>query len=101
MNFEPQKSFTDLIDSLGKAAGGLKAIVNLPKTEREPMRQTLDETYRLSDTTLNMVIIRLGDLLLLAADEDFLREAARLDNYNEWIQAERAFRLCHGKGARP
>lgn len=88
------KLFTDLIDALGKVAGGLKVIVNRPKAEREAMRQTLDETYRLIDTTLNMVIIRLGDILLLAADGDFLREAARLDNDNEWMQAEREFRLC-------
>ena len=88
------KLFTDLIDALGKVAGGLKAIVNLTKAEREAMRRTLDETYRLIDTTLNMVIIRLGDILLHAADDDFLREATRLDNYNEWMQAEREFRLC-------
>jgi hypothetical protein len=88
------KLFTDLIDALGKVAGGLKAIVNLPKAEREAMHRTLDETYRLIDTTLNMVIIRLGNILLHAADDDFLREAARLDNYNEWMQAEREFRLC-------
>lgn len=29
------KLFSDLIDALGKVAGGLKAIVNLPKAERE------------------------------------------------------------------
>lgn len=86
--------FTDLIDALGKVAGGLRAIVNLPKAEREAMRQTLDETYRLIDTTLNIVIIRLGDVLQRAADDDFVREAGRLDNYNEWMQAEREFRLC-------
>lgn len=85
---------TDLIDALGKVAGGLKAIVNLPKTERETIRRTLDETYRLIDTTLNMVIIRLGDIQLHTSDDDFLREAARLNNYNEWMQAEREFRLC-------
>lgn len=88
------KLFTDLIDALGKVAGGLKAIVNLPKTERETIRRTLDETYRLIDTTLNMVIIRLGDIQLHTSNDDFLREAARLDNYNEWMQAEREFRLC-------
>lgn len=88
------KLFTDLIDALGKVAGGLKAFVNLPEAEREAMRNTLDETYRLIATTFNMVIIRLGDLLLHAADDDFLREAARLDTYNEWMQAEREFRLC-------
>ena len=88
------KLFTDVIDALGKVAGGLKGIVNLPKAEREAIRQTLDETYRLIDTTLNMVIIRLGDILLLAADDDFRREAARLDNDNEWMRAERDLRLC-------
>lgn len=88
------KLFTDLIDALGKVAGGLKAIVNLPKAERETIRRTLDETYRLIDTTLNMVIIRLGDIQLQSNDDDFLREVGRLDNYNEWMQAEREFRLC-------
>lgn len=88
------KLFTDLIDALDKVAGGLKAIVNLPKAERETIRRTLDETYRLIDTTLNMVIIRLGDIVLQAPNDDFLREVARLDNYNEWMQAEREFRLC-------
>lgn len=88
------KLFTDLIDALGKVADGLKVIVNLPKTERETISRTLDETYRLIDTTLNMVIIRLGDILLKETDGDFLREAAQLDNYNEWLQAEREFRLC-------
>ncbi len=88
------KLFTNLIDALGKVAGGLKAIVNLPKAVREAMRRTLDETYRLIDTTLNMVIIRLGELLLNVADADFLREAARLENVNKRIQADREFRLC-------
>lgn len=88
------KLFTDLIDALGKVAGGLKALVQFPKTEREKMRNTLDETYRLIDTTLNMVIIRLGDIGLLDSDDHFLSEAARLDNWNDWMQAEREFRLC-------
>lgn len=88
------KLFTDLIDALGKVAGGLKAIVNLPKAERETIRRTLDETYRLIDTTLNMVIIRLGDIQLQPSDDDLLREVVRLDNYNEWMQSEREFRLC-------
>ena len=39
------KLFTDLINTLGKVAGRLKPIVNLPKAEQEAMHQTLDETY--------------------------------------------------------
>lgn len=38
------KFFTDLIDALGKVAGGLKAMVNLPKTAWVTIRRTLDET---------------------------------------------------------
>lgn len=72
------KLFTDLIAALSKVAGGLKAFVNLPRTERETMRKTLDVTYRLIDTTLNILIIRPCDLLLLAAADNSLREAARL-----------------------
>ena len=94
--------FTDLIGALGKVADGLKSIVSLPKVERETMRETLEEPYRLIDTALNMVIIRPGDLLLLAADDDFLREAARLDNDREWMQAQREFRQPTGTiGDRP
>lgn len=70
--------FSDMIDALGKVSGGLKAIVNLPKARREAIHLTLGETYRLIDTMLNMVIIRLGDIL--QPDNDFLGEAARLDN---------------------
>jgi hypothetical protein len=93
------KLFTNLVDALGKVAGGLKAIVNLPEAERETMRQSLDETYRLIDTTLNRVIIRLGNLQLLAVGNDLLCEAARFDNDGDRLQAVQAARLCHGKGA--
>ena len=92
--------FTDLIDALGEVAGGLKATVNLTRTERETMRRTLGEAWRLIDTTLNMVIIRLGEISLSAADADFQREAAGQDNDNEWMQAGRGFRLCDWKGLR-
>lgn len=82
------KFFTGLIDALGKVAVGLKAIVSLPKAERETMRWTQDETYRLIATTLNLVIIRLDDMLLETSDNDFLREDVWLNIYNEWMQAE-------------
>jgi hypothetical protein len=66
------KLFTNLIDALGKVADGLKAIGNLPKAKRATMRQTLDETYRLFDTTLNILIIQMSDILLIAAGDNFL-----------------------------
>jgi len=60
--------FSDMIDALGKVAAGLKAIGNLLKTKREAMRPTPDKTHRLVDAMLNIVIIRLGDILLHPAD---------------------------------
>lgn len=85
--------FSDLIDALGKVVSGLKAVANLSKNERDKYRQVMDETYRLIDTTLNMVIIRLGDILI-CDDNDFMQEVMRLNNYGDWVQAEREFRLC-------
>ena len=88
------KLFTDLIDALGKVVGGLKVLADLPKAERDKYRQVMDETYRLIDTTINMVIIRLGDILYLDGDQQFLDEVSKLDNFDGWYNAEREFRLC-------
>jgi len=60
----------------------LKIIVSLPKVERETIRQTPNETYRVTGTPLNRVIIR-------------------LDNYNEWMQTEREFRPSRSEGTKP
>lgn len=87
------KIFTNLIDALGKVLGGIKAVANLPKAEREKYRSTMDETYRLIDTTLNMIIIRMGDALQMD-DSKFIDEVVKLDNYDDWLRAEREFRLC-------
>ena len=88
------KLFTDLIDALSKVGAGLKALGALPKQERDKYRQAMKDTYRLIDTSLNMVILRLGDILLLDNDRAFMQEVATLDNYEGWRNAEREFRLC-------
>lgn len=51
--------FKDLVDTLGKVLSGLKKLAGLPKAERVRFRETTNETYRLTDTSLNMVSIRL------------------------------------------
>lgn len=88
------KLFTDLIEILGKVAKGFKTLKDIPRKERDKFREVMDETYRLIDTTLNMVIIRLGDILLPDQENEFIEEVSKLNNYNGWIQAEREFRLC-------
>jgi hypothetical protein len=88
------KLFSDLIDALDKIAKAITALVSLPKAEREKYSETLDETYRLIDTVLNMVIIRLSDVLR-QDDVEFLVETGKLGSDPDWIKVEREFRLCH------
>ena len=86
--------FSDIFDSIEKAFKAVKAIANLPKETRDELRNTFDETFRLLDTSLNMVIIRLGEILRIANEQDFNIEVSQLNNDASWAQAEREFRLC-------
>jgi hypothetical protein len=95
VNISTDISFKDLIDALGKVAGGFKVLANIPKTQREKYRQIVNDMYRLLDTVLNMIILRLGDILA-QEDEAFLREAQQLDNFGGWLSVERDLRLCQG-----
>ena len=70
--------FTDLVDALSKVADRLKVIVNLPKSEHETICRTMDETNWLTDTTLNMANVRLGDNLIQTSNDDLPREDVRL-----------------------
>jgi hypothetical protein len=86
--------FSDMIDALGKVVGGVKVLTNLPKNERDQYRQLLDDTDQLILTTLNMIILRMGDVLLNTDEAAFLTEVRQLDNFEDWLKAERGFRLC-------
>ena len=88
------KVFSDLIDALGKVTSGLKSAASLPRDERDKYRQTMAENYRLIETTLNMIVLRLGDILRPATDSSFVQEVEKLDNDAEWLGTEREFRLC-------
>lgn len=88
------KLFSDLIDSLEKVVKGLKALTELAPKQRQEYRETLEETFRLVDTVLAMVIIRLGDILQVNAESEFRQEINKLTNWQEWYEAERSFRLC-------
>lgn len=88
------KLFTDIFDAIEKAFKAIKAIANLPKETRDELRNTFDETFKLLDTSLNMVIIRLGEILRITDDPVFIAEVSRLNNDVSWTQAEREFRLC-------
>jgi hypothetical protein len=83
-----------VFEAVGSLVDGLMSIVKLHRLQQEAALRSLRVSDRIVDTTLNMVIIRLGDIQLHTSDDGFLREAARLDNCKEWMPAEREFRLC-------
>jgi hypothetical protein len=86
--------FTDLFDSIEKAIRSIKAIANLPKQTRDELRATFEDTFKLLDTSLNMVIIRLGEILRIKDEPTFSMEVSLLNVDANWAQAEREFRLC-------
>ncbi|MDW8224324.1 MAG: hypothetical protein RMJ82_15385, partial [Gemmatales bacterium] len=86
--------FSDLIDAMGKIGGWLKSMASLPRSERDRYRQVLDDTHQLIHATLTMIILRLGDILRIADEAEFLKEVYGLENYTEWMETERRFRLC-------
>lgn len=88
------KFFTDIIDSLSKIFSTIKSIANLPKENREEIRAKLGETFTMLNTSLNMVIIRLGDILRITDENNFRMELSQLSFNSAWINAEREFRLC-------
>ena len=88
MNFQ---LFTEIAEKLINAA---KSLMSLAKEERTRYREVLSETCRLLDTTLNMVIARLGDIGSIKDDSDFLDAVKALDNYEEWLRVERQIWLC-------
>src|SRR5690349_13693849 len=88
------KLFTDLIDAIEKSINALSKISNLPKDTRDQLRTTFEETFKLLDTSLNMVTIRISEILRMEKATEFKKEIKQLNNDVGWTQAEREFRLC-------
>lgn len=86
--------FPDLFDAIEKAFNAVKAIANLPKKTRDELRITFEDTFKLLDTSLNMVSIRLGEILRIAKATEFKKEVSMLRNDQSWTKSEREFRLC-------
>ncbi|MEZ4868083.1 MAG: hypothetical protein R3C14_42535 [Caldilineaceae bacterium] len=83
--------FTEIVEKLVSAA---QSLMNLTKDERTKYREVLSETCRLLDTTLNMVIAKLGHIASIKDDTEFLKAVKALDNYEEWLRVEREIWLC-------
>jgi hypothetical protein len=81
----------DIVQKLWEVAPTLLA---LPKQERDEYRKVLDDTFKMMDTIINMIIIKLGNINHIADDSQFLNEVTLLDNYQDWLTKERDFELC-------
>jgi len=87
-------------DTVKIIAQDIATLENIPKNIRKGHIEVIDETMTLLCTTLEMVMTRLQDLLILArSPEDtdranFITELQNLDYWPEWERVERDFRLC-------
>lgn len=86
--------FTDLIKVLQEIFQGVQKVTTFTKEQRDQYYQVMQETYHLLDSTLNMVIIRLGDILLVDDEDEFKKEVKKLSNFGDWYAVERDLRLC-------
>ena len=89
------KIFSDAIDALEKVAKAVIALQSIPKQERQRYKAAVKDSYALMNSAVNLVFLRLGDILLLDKKGEFLKEVRRLDNAQEWLQLERDVRLCN------
>jgi hypothetical protein len=71
-------------------------LANLPKNERDYYRMKVDETYRLFDEVIMLMMNRLGTILSIdeSEEEEFFRQLRLLNSVEEWVQKERDVRLC-------
>lgn len=80
-------------------AQDIASVEEIPGKTRKEYLDIIDETMTLLCTSLEMVMTRLQDLLILARGTDadqkkFISELRNLDYFDDWIRAEREFRLC-------
>jgi hypothetical protein len=88
------KLFTDLYNALKNVFTDLKALTNIPIEERKKYRNVLGETFSMLDVSLNMIISRLGDILIQSNNDLKLSEIKNLQYKMDWLETERKFRLC-------
>ena len=87
--------FMDLINNIASLFKVFNDVKTFPKKEREKYHAIMEENFQLIQSVLNMVIVRLGDILIETDEVTFKREVINLGNYNDWLEVERQFRLCN------
>lgn len=88
------KELSAIIDIIGQIWNGIKKVKKFTKAEREKYRETIGETLRLLDNAINLIINRLGDLLIEENRSEFWKKLKGLNNVTEWYCIENDVRLC-------
>ncbi len=86
--------FSDAIDVLEKIGNIVISAGEIPGQTRRKYAEAVEETYGLIQTAVNLVYLRLGDLLNTKPNKEFLERASALDNIQEWWELERKIGLC-------
>lgn len=71
-------------------------LANLSKNEREEYRSKIEETYRLFDEVIVVMMNRLGTIKSISDDniDEFFKQLLLLNSIEEWVRVERDVRLC-------
>ncbi len=88
------KIFSDVVDALEKIAKAVIELKNIPRNKRNQYREAVAKSYQLLNSATNLIILRLGDILLLDSQTRFVSELRKLDNDQGWMTIERDVRLC-------
>lgn len=86
--------FSQMIDTLVKTWDVIKKVKEIPSDERKKYRVVLDDTYTMLDSALLLVLNRLGDIIMVDDQSEFVSELQGLYNFAEWDRIERDVRLC-------
>ncbi len=86
--------FAGILDAIGKVVAGIKGISNIPTQAREEIRDTLSDTFKMLDSTINVVIFRLSEILRISDEIDFKEAVQNLPYDEKWKAVEREMRLC-------
>jgi len=89
--------FTDVLDAAERFFKLVVGLKDVGREERKRYYETIEETYRLLDTSLLLVVTRLGDIVNKGAEGrqgEAIAALVSLDNPDWWYAVEREFGLC-------
>ncbi len=87
--------FNTLIGNLDGAVSAIKSDKDSIKKNREKIFDALEEFYCLASSTLNLVMVRLTNMLKQNEGDEFVSEFSKLGKPEEWLKAQNNFKFCN------